>query len=417
MSTRAWTSLADLKSQVNRLWDRGELVRPFVNGDAFVPLRLVFRGPASSELAGRFPDVRAWLAGIAEISHIRFKWREVNHRILGSQRLPESAWVESLDDALALIGKRADAAKFRKMAEVTRAERPELLEWLAKRPIQAIDLHDRWSRLLAVVDWLRAHPSPGVYLRQVDIPGVHTKFIEANRGVLTELLDLVLPTECIASERAGSAQFAARYGFLEKPNRIRFRVLDEMIGFLPGPEPPDVTLDATTFSTLCLPVRRIFITENETNFLAFPRVPEALVVFGSGYGWDALGRADWLQNCEIHYWGDIDTHGFAILNQLRGKFGHVSSLLMDRDTLMTHEVMWGEEPVQATHDLPLLDSAEGAMYDDLRSNKIRPCLRLEQEHIGFGCLLGALNEFANRNGNTSKLCRCSQGNGLKGAKL
>lgn len=415
MSIRAWTTLGDLKTQVNRLWDRGELVRPLVNGDAFMPLRLVLKGPASSELAERFPEVRAWLADIAEISHIRFEWREVNHRILGLQRLPESAWVESLDDALALVGKRADAAKFRQMVEVTRAERPELLEWLAKRPIQAIGLHDRWSRLLDVVAWLHAHPHPGVYLRQVDIPGVHTKFIEANRGLLTELLDLVLPAECIVSERTGSAQFAARYGFLQKPNRIRFRVLDERIGFLPGAELPDVTLDATTFSTLSLPVRHVFITENETNFLAFPRVPGALVVFGSGYGWDALGRANWLQDCEIHYWGDIDTHGFAILNQLRGQFGHVSSLLMDRGTLMAHVAMWGKEPDQATYDLPLLNSTERAMYNDLRDNTIRLGLRLEQEHIGFGCLLAALNELATRNGDASKLGRCPQGDSLEGA--
>ena len=26
----------------------------------------------------------------------------------------------------------------------------------------------------------------------------------------------------------------------------------------------------------------------------------------------------WLLEKEIYYWGDIDTHGFAIFNQLRG---------------------------------------------------------------------------------------------------
>ena len=32
--------------------------------------------------------------------------------------------------------------------------------------------------------------------------------------------------------------------------------------------------------------------------------------------------------------GDIDTHGFAILDTLRARFDHVESFLMDRDTLM-----------------------------------------------------------------------------------
>jgi len=393
MSTRGWTTLGDLKAQVNRLWDRGELLRPLVAGTPFVPLRLVLKGPASSELAERFTDVRAWLAGLGESSHIRFEWREVNHRILGVQRLPASAWLDSLEHALALIGKRLDAARFRQMVETTRPGHPELLEWLAKRPLQALGLQDRWLRLLAVVTWVRAHPRPGLYLRQVDIPGIHTKFIEANRGVLSELLDLTMPAASIDAKWTGTAHFAARYGFLEKPNRIRFRVLDERLGFLPGAEPPDVTLDAATFGNLALPVRRVFITENETNFLAFPQVPGALVVFGSGYGWDALGCAHWLDHCEIHYWGDIDTHGFAILDQLRGQFGHVSSLLMDRGTLMAHETMWDVEPDPARQDLPRLTRVESALYDELRDNRIRPGLRLEQEYIGFGFLLAALNEL------------------------
>lgn len=394
MSNQAWTALDDLKAQVNRLWDRGDLLRPLVAEADFAPCRLVLKGPTSSELAGRFKEVRAWLANLAGIQHVRFEWREVNHRILGPQRLPESAWIESLDDALALIGKRADAAKFSLIMDVTRSERPELMAWLAKRPIQAIDLHERWSRLLTVVEWVRTHPRPGMYLRQVDIPGVHSKFIEAHRGVLSELLDLVLTPEAISQEWSGATHFAARYGFLEKPSRIRFRILDERVVILPGVGAADVTLDATAFGDLEVPIRRIFITENETNFLAFPRVQDALVMFGSGYGWDALARANWLQQCEIHYWGDIDTHGFAILDQLRGHFAHVASLLMDRSTLLAHEAMWGEEADQVVRDLTRLTEVEGALYDDLRDNRIQKGMRLEQEHVGFGCLLAALNGIA-----------------------
>ena len=37
------------------------------------------------------------------------------------------------------------------------------------------------GRLLDVVTWLRAHPRPGIYLRQVDLPGIHSKFIERHK--------------------------------------------------------------------------------------------------------------------------------------------------------------------------------------------------------------------------------------------
>lgn len=276
------------------------------------------------------------------------------------------------------------------MLSLTRSTNSALLSWLAKRPLQAIELADEWSRLLDVVAWMQQHPRPGIYLRQVDIPGVHSKFIEAHRSVLAELFDLALPTAAIAAEHTGSSQFAPRYGFLDKPTRIRLRVLDARIGLVSGAAFPDVTLDADSFAKLDVAVRRVFITENETNFLAFPPAPEAIVIFGAGYGWYALSAADWLRHCSICYWGDIDTHDFAILDQLRRHFPRAASFLMERSTLMAHQVLWGTEPDQVIHDLPNLTDAERALFDELRDNRIRRNLRLEQEMIGFGFIQAAL---------------------------
>jgi hypothetical protein len=324
---------------------------------------------------------------------VRIEWCELKHRVLGTQRLPKSIWVDSLDDALALIGKRADGARFEQVLSLTRSRHSTLLAWLAKQPLQAIELADAWPRLLDVVDWLRQHPRPGIYLRQVDIPGIHSKFIEAHRGVLAELFDLALPATAIAAEHAGTSRFSARYGFLDKPTRIRFRVLDERIALMHGPTVPDVTLDADSFAKLEASIQRVFITENETNFLAFPAATDAtdaIAIFGAGYGWDALSRAEWLSRCSIHYWGDIDTHGFAILDQLRRRFAHVESFLMDRATLMAHQSLWGNEPDQVVHDLPSLTVVEQALFDDLRDNRIRGNLRLEQEMIGFAHVKTAL---------------------------
>ena len=266
-----------------------------------------------------------------------------------------------------------------------------MLAWLSRRPTQSLDLADRWERLLAVVVWLQAHPRPAVHLRQVDVPGVDSKFIETHRGVLAELLDLALPPEVIDTEATGAAQFTRRFGFLDKPIRIRFRLLDPALPSLPGCEGlPDITLDAASFAALALPVERVFITENETNFLAFPRVDKAIVIFGAGYGWEALARAEWLQRCPIHYWGDIDTNGFAILAQLRARFAHVESLLMDRATLLAHEALWGREDSPRPADISRLTTEERSLYEDLRDHRIRPSLRLEQEHVGFGWLEKAL---------------------------
>ena len=86
----------------------------------------------------------------------------------------------------------------------------------------------------------------------------------------------------------------------------------------------------------------------------------------------------------------IDTHGFAILDQLRSQFRNVESFMMDRATLLAFESQWGEEEKQTRRDLTRLNADEMALYDDLRDNRIRPNLRLEQERIGYGRVEAAL---------------------------
>ncbi|NNM79961.1 MAG: DUF3375 family protein [Gallionella sp.] len=145
----------------------------------------------------------------------------------------------------------------------------------------------------------------------------------------------------------------------------------------------DIALDAASFASLNPKVSRVFITENEINFLVFPLIKDSLVIFGAGYGFEMLRQAQWLSRCQIYYWGDIDTHGFAILDQLRNQFSHTESFLMDKATLLKFEPLWDVEEQQTLRDLPRLTLDELALYNELRDNRIRKNLRLEQERIGF----------------------------------
>ena len=386
----SWTRPADLRAQVQKLWDRGDLLTSLVTDEAIFPKRLLLKSPTSAELSGHFNDVRTWISELAAVPYCRVEMHELKHRLLGTNSVPRQAWIDSVGDALALIGKQRDAARFKELIAMTRQRQPTLLVWLAKRPLRALQLSSQWTLLLDIVAWLQQNPRPNVYLRQVDIAGVHSKLIEAHRGVLTELLNIALPPEAIDANATGINQFAQRFGFLDKPLRIRFRMLDSERSFLPGPLPQDITLDADSFARLAPNVDRVFITENEINFLAFPSHKNSMIIFGAGYGFETLRKASWLPHCAIHYWGDIDTHGFAILDQLRSQFRHAQSFLMDRNTLLKFEPLWGEEEQQTLRDLPRLNADENALYDDLRDNRIRKNLRLEQEKIAFGWVQLAL---------------------------
>lgn len=230
----SWTTSADLRAQVQRVWDRGDLLSAAVSGAVLWPLRLTLKAPSAADLSDRFEAVRDWVRTVADTPHVRIDWREWNHRVQGTQRLPAVVWVDSLQDALALIGKVGQAERFELLWQQTAAAQPALLAWMTRRPLHALELADRWERILAIVAWVQTHPRPGVYLRQVDVPGVDSKFIEAHRSVLTELLDSALPPEAVDARASGTAQFARRFGFLDKPVRIRWRLLDPTLPTLPG---------------------------------------------------------------------------------------------------------------------------------------------------------------------------------------
>ena len=400
----SWTTPADLRAQVQKLWDKGDLLRPLVQGGAMPAKRLRLVGPTSTELTERFDAVRAWMADLRQVTltpvsatpkvGYRITLREFRHRVLGHSAVPDEVWLDTLEDAWALIGKSKEARRFASLVQLTQAQHPALFPalsaWLEKRPLAALALADEWERLLAVVAWLQSNPRPGLYLRQVDLSGVDSKFFEAHRGVLAELLDLSLPPESIDPRASGLTGFCRRYGFRDKPLRIRFRVLDPDIALLPQAGAQDITLTQADFERLDPPVRHVFITENEVNFLAFPPIANSLVIFGAGYGFEVLAGAPWLQTRRVHYWGDLDTHGFAILDQLRTHLPHAQSLLMDHATLLAHAAQWGTEPQPVGRDLPRLNAEERAVYNGLRDNRFRPNLRLEQERIGFGWLQQAL---------------------------
>ena len=96
--------------------------------------------------------------------------------------------IPDLDTALRLIGRQPEWRRFRQLARHTLENFPQLEEWLYGHPHKVLAQQRDWSTLLGFMAWLQRHPRPGIYLRQVDLPGLHTKFIETHRRLLMTLL-------------------------------------------------------------------------------------------------------------------------------------------------------------------------------------------------------------------------------------
>lgn len=394
----SWTSPADLRQQMEKYWQRGDILRARLGNEPLFPVTLRLRKPIARDLTERFAEVADWVRALREGAKdnkgfgYTVHWRRHRHRVQGANELPDAITVDTEDDALRWLGRRDDAARFSRLADRTLKTFPALRPWLVQRPLRALEHEPVWSDLLAVLAWFQAHPRPAVYLRELDIPGIHTKFIETHRGLLGELLDAVLPAELIDIDATGVRGFNRRYGLRDKPARVRFRVLDDDLA-INGLT--DLTVPVAQLARLDPGADTVFITENDINGLAFPPFPNALVIFGLGYGIDVLGHLPWLADKKLHYWGDIDTHGFAILNRFRQFFPQARSLLMDRATLDAHRSVWGREDEGKRFNgvLNNLTEAERELYETLREDRLAPGLRLEQEHISQRWLLEALKRL------------------------
>ena len=72
-----WTQPADLRAQLGRLWQRGDLLRDALQEGAppdaqpRFPLRLQLKTPSSADLTERLPQVRAWAAELAALDFVQ----------------------------------------------------------------------------------------------------------------------------------------------------------------------------------------------------------------------------------------------------------------------------------------------------------------------------------------------------------
>lgn len=383
-----WSGPEDIAVKLQRLWDRGVILRSCLETDEpLFPARIVLRKPSTTDLINNFQLVRDWIAELQNAQHnYRIEWKVVRHRVIGENKIPVAVLVDSLEECAAILNKCDEVVHFNELVRVTEARQPKLMEWLRCKPLKALAAGSDWNLLLDCVQWLERHPKPGIYLRQVTIPGIHTKFFEEHRKLLAELFDVCLEAKNINTDYKGVAGFCRRYGFHDKPMRIRFRLLDPDLIVSGCGEARDITLTNSDFCSLNLRPEKIFVTENEINFLSFPAVAGAIIIFGGGYGFDELADAALLDEGELYYWGDIDTHGFAILDQFRSYFPHTQSLLMDEKTLLGHQQFWTIEQKQADRSLEKLNRAEKTLYNDLLSGRFGEKVRLEQEFISFRAL-------------------------------
>lgn len=289
----------------------------------------------------------------------------------GTQGIPTSISFQTESDYLKYLAKEKEASRFKADLMKILTAFPELKAWISKCPTKLIG--NDWDDLLKVCTYFKSTPQPNLYIRELPIQ-VHTKFIERNKGIIKELLDILIADYVDQDEKDFESRFHLKY---DEPI-VRFRILDQSISHQLFSDIEDISIPISQFKKLVLPVQSVYIVENKINMLSFPLIKKSIIIWGHGFGIDILKEAEWLREKDIFYWGDLDAHGFQILSEIRTHFPKVKSFLMDRETF--DKFFEGDKGKETNVEKELcLTPEENEMFQYLKESN----QRLEQEKIPY----------------------------------
>jgi len=299
---------------------------------------------------------------------------QIRKRDFGNNLFPKSVTIDTLDDLLRLTNNTDHFEAVQSVARQVRQSLPSLNDWLISH-IHSLHQHaDSIEGLVRVTQFFIENPFPDCYMRQIPA-SVETKFIEKHRSTLRQWFDLLLPLTGID---VNESKFARRFGLRDDQTHRAIKFLDLNLQQELNLPFEELSLPLRSLATIPVKNSTIFIVENNLNLLTLPAFPRGMAIRGEGNAVNRLESLDWLSDNQIIYWGDLDVDGFLILSRLRNIFPHTQSLMMNHETLLSHEaeITSGNEttPTMPTNLTP----CEAIAFEYCLKNNAR----LEQERIG-----------------------------------
>lgn len=228
-----------------------------------------------------------------------------------------------------------------------------------------------FRQLIDVLEFLRERPASGLWARELPVPGIDSKWMERHQRVVQALLSAITGRGETGLQRAAV--------------RFRVRILDPTLS-LRGLT--DFTAPVAELAALPLAPEVVLVSENLTTVHSLPPIRGAVALHGQGRAVTLLARIGWLSRTRVVYWGDLDTHGFAILGAFRETVPSVESVLMDGATLTAFRALCIPEPAPFRGPITHLTAGEHAALAAVGSED----RRLEQERIGWAYARARLAE-------------------------
>jgi hypothetical protein len=356
----------------------GTLRKIWQIAEAEWPIVISIKGPETLEMLESVPKVCEWIDAWREwLPAGEVEWTNKRSRHGGAQLIPLRLILSGPDRIAALIGKSEEWIKSIAILNLLHARWESARNAIIDQIDQLVLMESNdLERFIHTVEWLVLHPDSGLLIRQIPVRGIDTKWLEKRKTlVYTQVASL--------REISGTGSILTDLGLCILPERIRVIILDPDIRRKMGGI-RDLTIPITEATTLNLPFKKAIIVENLQTAISLPDLPLTVAIAHPGYHVDILGRLPWLLSLQCFYWGDIDTHGLAILSRARKYIPTIESVMMDESTLLIFQDLWAFEKVQSAVAYPEeLTEVERYLFDELKNNTWGTGVRLEQERISL----------------------------------
>lgn len=256
-------------------------------------------------------------------------WKEKKLKQFGVQRYPEKLHFDSMVDVIDFVNLGVVYGKLLRFFNCLKLYSDKLPPLLNKHAKWFFDNGlEQTNLFIQCLDWLVNNNGSDVYIRQIDVEGADTKWIENNRSILTEAVKLIL-------EENVSSSLEELLGLRKPESMIRFRVFGEPLKtFFRGCDDVSLTLSGLKkiSEQISHLVKKVVVLENEVTGLVFNGVDDGICFFKLGNAVPVLADVPFVSSCENSlYFGDLDVDGLLILSRYRKKLPQVKSVMMNVD--------------------------------------------------------------------------------------
>ena len=364
----------DIAARMQRQWQRKPFRLEMLTGSDAWPKSYTIGLPSATDMSTTPALVREHISRWKHTSVGDIVWREMNYRASSESISVPSQWIlERPSDWVRATAARQVAVDYDLLGYLISHAEPELRDVLIVN-LKLLQARSREELLsaLELSSKLKPGEAQGRPLRLLAGHGVDTKFFERNRQLLISLLD---------ARYAGEVSEQGLHSFLDAtPDGEHWLFVAPLQpGLLPFRIQQVRSQELSTLALDSIRASRILIVENRQCWHSLPQLDDTIAILGSGLDLDWL-KAQWLDNKNIAYWGDIDTWGFAMLARARQHRPHLTAILMDRQTFEEHAAGNAVAEAVGAGDEPFdeLSKDEQNLYRELLTYSRG---RLEQEYL------------------------------------